>query len=75
VAAALGIDRSFDGHDLTAPGGLEIRAGTPPVAVLVGPRVGIDYAAPTDRNALWRFACADSGWVSARRSLSPAAFE
>lgn len=69
VGAALALDGGFGGHDLLAPGGLEIRAGEPPEAVLVGPRVGIDYAAPADRDAPWRFACAGTRWVSARRTL------
>lgn len=70
VAAALGLDRSFDGHDLAAEGGLELHAGTPPARLLAGPRVGIDYAAPADRDARLRFADADAR-VSARRTLAP----
>lgn len=69
VAAALALDGTFGGHDLVEPGGLEIRVGDPPDAVLIGPRVGIDYAAPADRDAPWRFACAGTPWVSVRRTL------
>ncbi len=71
VAAVLALDRSFDGHDLTAPGGLEVRPGAPPARLLVGPRVGIGYAAPADRDAPLRFALADEPQVSARRALAP----
>lgn len=38
---------------LTGP--LQIFAGSPPAEVITGPRVGIDYAAPADRDAPWRF--------------------
>jgi DNA-3-methyladenine glycosylase len=69
VGAALAVDLSYNGHDLVAPGGLRILPGSPPERVLVGPRVGIDYALPHHRDAPWRFACADTRWVSVRRSL------
>jgi DNA-3-methyladenine glycosylase len=69
VAQALAIDRSFNHHDLCEPGELEIRAGVACERALVGPRVGIDYADPAHRDADWRFACADTRWVSARRTL------
>jgi DNA-3-methyladenine glycosylase len=73
VAAALALDLSFSHHPLTEPGGLEIRTGTPVDRYLIGPRVGIDYATPADRGAERRFACVDTRWVSARRTLRPAA--
>jgi len=69
VGAALDLDVSWSQHDLTRPGGLELRTGQPPSSVIVGPRVGIDYAQPCDREALWRFAVAGSRWVSHRRGL------
>lgn len=46
-------------------GGLELLDGPEPEKILVGPRVGIQYALPHDVNALWRFAIADSPWISA----------
>ena len=69
VGAALGLDVGFSHHPLTEPGGLVATAGVPPDGILVGPRVGIDYAAPADREALWRYAVAGTRWVSVRRTL------
>jgi DNA-3-methyladenine glycosylase len=70
VAAALGVERANDGDDLTDPAGLSLRWGRPATAWLHGPRVGVDYAAPADREALLRFAVADERRVSARKTLS-----
>ena len=69
VGAALDLDPTWSHHDLGVPGGLELRPGPAPTRVLVGPRVGIDYASPDDRAAPWRLACADSRQVSQRRAL------
>lgn len=69
VGAALGLDRSFSGHALFEPGALEAHAGVGIDELVVGARVGVDYARPRDRDALLRFAIAGSRWVSARRLL------
>ena len=69
VAAALALDPSWSHHPLCEPGGLEILVGRPAVMLIVGPRVGIDYAAPQHRDAPWRFAEAGSRWVSRRQGL------
>jgi DNA-3-methyladenine glycosylase len=69
VGAALGLDTRFSGQPLFLPGDLEVRDGEPPAKILAGPRVGIDYASAADRKAPWRFAIADSPWVSHRRTL------
>lgn len=69
VGAALGVDRSFTEQRMYASGGLELHAGETPARVLRGPRIGIDYAKPPDREALWRFAIADTPWVSHRGGL------
>lgn len=53
VAQALGLDTSWSGRPLTDA--LYVAAGTPPGTVVTGPRVGIDYAEPKDRDAPWRF--------------------
>ncbi len=70
VGAALALDTGWSHHPVFEAGGLECRVGSPVVAVVEGPRVGIEYASPTDRAALLRFAAADSSWVSYRRGLT-----
>ena len=69
VGRALALDASWSHHALFEAGGLECRRGTAPLAIISGPRIGIDYAAPEHRDAPWRLAEADSPWVSRRRSL------
>lgn len=64
VAQALGLDRTFDGHDLLAPGGLQLLGATPTERILAGPRVGIAFATPADQRRPWRFALAGSPAVS-----------
>jgi DNA-3-methyladenine glycosylase len=71
VAQALGLDKSFDGHDLRAPGGLELRPGVPPARILAGPRLGIGFATPADQARPWRFADGDSKAVLQRKALRP----
>ncbi len=70
VAQALGLDKSFDGHDLLAAGGLELRPGSPPGRILQGPRLGIGFAAPEDQARAWRFADGGSGAVLKRAQLA-----
>jgi len=69
VGAALALDPSWCGHDLCAPGGLWVGEGRPATAVRVGPRVGVDYAAPADRDAPYRLAVAGTRWVSRPQGL------
>lgn len=71
VAQALGLDVRWSGEDLLAPGGLELRRGTDVRDVLVGPRIGIDYAEPVHREAPWRLALAGSRQVARVRGLRP----
>lgn len=71
VAQALGLDKAFDGHDLLAPGGLELRPGAPPAAVLAGPRLGIAFAAGPDQARPWRFADGASRAVLNPKALAP----
>lgn len=71
VGAALAIDTSWSGHALFRAGGLELVRGVPPAFVLEGPRVGVDYARPEDRDAPWRLAAGDSASVSQRARLRP----
>jgi len=70
VAQALGLDRSFNGQPLFEPGGLELHCGKRPSAILRGPRVGVDFAAPEHRMAARRFAIADTRWVTHPRELA-----
>lgn len=71
IGAALALDTRWSGHPLFAPEGLELLEGDPPTRLLAGPRVGIDYALPHHREALWRFAAADTAWVTAPKLLNP----
>lgn len=71
VGQALGLDTTWSHHDVTTPGGLEACAGSPPAGLLMGVRIGIDYALPEHRTLPWRFAEADSTWVSHRKRLRP----
>ena len=69
VAQALGIDLAFNGHPLYEAGGLELREGQAPAAILQGPRIGVPYAHPEHRSAPLRFAIAGSLWVSQSKGL------
>ena len=71
VGQALALDTSWSTHPLTRPGGLTVHEGTPPARMAVGPRVGIDYAEPEHRALPWRFADADSSWVTHPSLLAP----
>jgi len=71
MAQALGLDGTFDGHDLLAPGGLELREGPPPHRILAGPRLGIGFATAEDQTCPWRFADGDSQAVLHRKLLQP----
>ena len=46
-----------------------MRQGRSPERIAVGPRIGVDYAAPADVAAPWRLAHADTRWVSHRTKL------
>lgn len=71
VAQALGLDKAFDGHDLLAPGGLELLPAAPPKRVAAGPRLGIGFASSEDQTRPWRFADGDSSAVLKRLDLAP----
>ncbi len=51
----LGIDRSLNGLDILSCDGLSIEDDETEVNIIQLPRVGIAYADPADREALWRF--------------------
>ncbi|TXG57987.1 hypothetical protein EZV62_015816 [Acer yangbiense] len=72
VGQALGISTDWSNHSLYTPGGLELLDGPEPDKILIGPRVGIEYALPEHVNALWRFAIAGTPWISApKNTLRP----
>jgi DNA-3-methyladenine glycosylase len=69
VGQALGLDTAWSSHPLYLPGGLTVCAGAPAAEIAVGPRVGIEYAAPEHQRLPWRFADAGSRWVTKRGAL------
>jgi DNA-3-methyladenine glycosylase len=71
VAAALGLDVGFSGASLLHRQGLFLADQPRAKCVLVGPRVGVDYAQPKHVAAPWRLALPDTRWVSQRASLRP----
>jgi len=68
LCQALAIDRALNRRPVTTPQELWVEQDTPVAenAVATGPRVGIDYAAPKDRQAPWRFWVKDNRFVSRR---------
>jgi DNA-3-methyladenine glycosylase len=72
VAAALALETTDSGLALFSDGELSVLDAPPVARMLVGPRVGIDYASAKDRRAPWRMAAADSDWVSYRKGLRTA---
>ncbi|CAI5961230.1 unnamed protein product [Closterium sp. NIES-65] len=64
VAAALALTTQWSHHPLHEPGGLELLDAPPVASVLIGPRVGIDYADPCDVALRWRFASGGTASVS-----------
>ncbi|GDX81362.1 putative 3-methyladenine DNA glycosylase [Deltaproteobacteria bacterium] len=69
VGAALGIGVADSGSPCFGGGPIVVSAGSPPALLLAGPRIGIDYAAESDRVAPWRLADGDSRQVGRRRGL------
>lgn len=69
LAEALGLTVAHTGLPLNDV--LRVYARAAPVALVHGPRVGIDYASADDRQAPWRLAMAGSRWVGKRKGLAP----
>lgn len=73
VAQALALDATWNRHDLCVAGGLALalaRGATSDMPrLLVGPRVGIDFATAKDRRALLRFALAGTRAVTVPGTL------
>jgi DNA-3-methyladenine glycosylase len=57
LCQALGIDKSFNGWDLTCGKELWVEdyKTVPAQSILATPRIGVDYAKKEHRDALWRF--------------------
>ena len=71
VGAALGLTLQSSGISLCDGSDLYLLDAPRPARVLHGPRVGIGYASMAHQRAPWRFALADSAWVSHRKTLTP----
>jgi DNA-3-methyladenine glycosylase len=69
VGAALALDATCSGQALFRKRGLRVLDAPVAPRILAGPRVGIAYASEEHRKVPWRFALADSAWVSQRKSL------
>jgi DNA-3-methyladenine glycosylase len=69
VGAALGLTTRETGSYLCDRRDLYVLDAALPERVLSGPRVGIGYASPEHQAVHWRFALADSAWVSQRKTL------
>lgn len=73
VGAALSLSMRCSGASLYDGRDIFLRDAPLPERILAGPRVGIGYASLEHQRAPWRFALADSLWVSQRKTLRPLA--
>jgi DNA-3-methyladenine glycosylase len=71
VGAALALTTACSGRSLCDGSDLYLLDAPTPEQFLVGPRVGIAYATPAHQRLPWRFALADSAWVTQRKTLQP----
>ena len=55
LTKALGIDKSFNGEDLTLSPRIWLEDNVVNPAFITTPRIGIDYAGPVWKNKSWRF--------------------
>ena len=69
VGAALGLTLRDTGSNLCDRRDLYVLDAPRPERIASGPRVGIGYASAEHQAAHWRFALADSAWVSHRKTL------
>jgi DNA-3-methyladenine glycosylase len=63
VGQALGLSTAFSGKPLFA-GALQVLDAPKETDILIGARIGLETVRPKDRDALLRFACAGTRWVS-----------
>ncbi len=68
LCQALAIDRTLNREDVVMGKALwlELTATIPDESVVTGPRIGVDYAMPQDREAFYRFFIKDNQFVSRR---------
>lgn len=71
IGAALGLHTQDSGTALFDRADLHLLDAPLPAQILAGPRVGIGYATPKDQRVPWRFALADSAYVTQRKTLVP----
>jgi DNA-3-methyladenine glycosylase len=71
VGAALALTLQSSGASLCDGSDLYLLDAPRPARILHGPRVGIGFASLAHQRAHWRFALADSAWVSHRKTLTP----
>jgi DNA-3-methyladenine glycosylase len=55
LTRALGIDKSFNGEDLTVSQRIWLERGDTPLRYTATPRIGVDYAGPVWKEKPWRF--------------------
>lgn len=70
VGAALALSRQQSGEALFEDADLYVLDAPAPERWLAGPRIGIAYATPEHQRAPWRFALADSLYVTHRKGLA-----
>lgn len=70
VGQALGLSTAFSGKPLFS-GPLHVLDAPAASGILIGARIGLDSVRPKDRDALLRFACAGTPWVSHLGKLRP----
>jgi DNA-3-methyladenine glycosylase len=73
VAAALGLTTKHSGRSLLDADGMHVIDGGETRAIIAGPRVGIAYATPEHQRMPWRYALADSEFVSHRKLFTQTA--
>ena len=71
VGAALGLSTASTGTALFDRSDVYLLDAPQLETWLAGPRVGIGYASDEHQRAPWRFAVADSAWVTQRKTLTP----
>jgi DNA-3-methyladenine glycosylase len=69
IGQALALSTEHSGSPLFGGGAVDLCDAPEVDELLVGPRIGIDFASAEDRRAPFRFAVAGTEWVSHRQGL------